>query len=412
MNYDSIVSIDIWSSKIKTIIWNVIKKENSQDELVILWNWVSDSNAIRKWNILDLEEFKDNLDKSLALAEKMAAEEIHTATISFNSSSFEIITSKWVIAISWEEITQNDVDRVLDAAKSWVNMPNKEIIKVIPKYFIVDLEEWVKNPVWMFARKLEVVALVFMVNSNILNNIKKAVLDVWVEILDVYPNLINSWEWVLTKRQKELWVVCIDIWAATTWVSVYEEWSLIHSAIIPIGWDNVTNDIALWARVSIEIAEKLKLEYSSIELQENKKWLDSEIPFKKLWLNEEWWISKEYLNQIVTARYEEILEYVKKELKLIWKDWMLPEWAVFVWGAAKQKWLIELSKEILRLPSFIWIPSINDELIDNNLWDPIFAAVIWNLILTKKYLWEYSSFSLNFKWFLESIIKLYKKIIP
>jgi cell division protein FtsA len=264
----------------------------------------------------------------------------------------------------------------------------------------------------MSARKLEVVAHIFIMNSNILSNIKKAVADVWIEIIDIYPNLLNSPEWVLTKRQKELWVVCVDIWATTTWVTVYEEWSLIHSAIIPLGGDNVTNDIALWARVSIEIAEKLKLEYSEILLSEpnNLEW--KEISFKKLWLNEEWWISLDYLNQIVTARYDEILHYIKKELSFIWKDWMLPEWAILVGWASKQRWLIELSKEILKLPSFIWIPTINDELVDTSISDPSFAAVVWNVILAKKYSIDHSTFSLNFKWFLDSINKIFKKIIP
>jgi len=412
MNFDSIVtSIDIWSSKIKTVIWSFIKEEN-KDNFVVLWVWNSISNAIRKWNILDMEEFKDNLDKSLSQAEKISWEWISWATISFNSSSFEVIVSKWVTAISWEEITSWDIDRVLDAAKAWVNMPNKDVLKVIPEYFIVDLEEWVKNPVWMSARKLEVVAHIFIMNTNVLNNIKKAIADVWIEIIDIYPNLIDSPEWILTKRQKELWVVCVDVWATTTWITVYEEWSLVHSAIIPLWWDNVTNDIALGARVSIKIAEKLKLEYSSLIIDNNDNNDSTEIPFKKLWLDEEWTISLKYLNQIVTARYEEILQYIKKELSFIWKDWMLPEWVVLVWWWAKQKWIIELSKNILKLPSFVWIPTINDELIDTSISDPSFAAVVWNIILARKYSMEYSTFSLSFKGFIESINKIFKKIIP
>jgi len=351
MNFDSIVtSIDIWSSKIKTVIWSFIKEEN-KDNFVVLWVWNSISNAIRKWNILDMEEFKDNLDKSLSQAEK----------------------------ISWEWISW-----------AWVNMPNKDVLKVIPEYFIVDLEEWVKNPVWMSARKLEVVAHIFIMNTNVLNNIKKAIADVWIEIIDIYPNL----------------------WATTTWITVYEEWSLVHSAIIPLWWDNVTNDIALGARVSIKIAEKLKLEYSSLIIDNNDNNDSTEIPFKKLWLDEEWTISLKYLNQIVTARYEEILQYIKKELSFIWKDWMLPEWVVLVWWWAKQKWIIELSKNILKLPSFVWIPTINDELIDTSISDPSFAAVVWNIILARKYSMEYSTFSLSFKGFIESINKIFKKIIP
>jgi len=410
MNFEStITSIDIWSSKIRTVVWSFIKEENNN--FVVLWVWVSDSTAIRKWNILDMQDFMDNLDKSLLEAEKMSWEQITRAYLAFNSSSFDIIHSKWVVAISWDEITKEDVERVLDMAKSGVEMPNKDILKVIPEYFVVDLEEWIKNPIGMTARKLEVVAHIFTMNTNILNNIKKAVSEVGIEILDIYPNLLNSPEGVLTKRQKELWVVCVDIWASTTWVTVYEEWVLIHSALIPLGWDNVTNDIALWARVSINIAEKLKLEYSEI-YTEDVKIKDKELDFRKLWFDDDWSITIEYLSIIVWARYEEILQYVKNELKLVWKDGMLPEWAVIVGWASKQKWLLDLAKNVFRLPTFIWTPIINDELVDIWVNDPSFSAVIWNLILANKYWMEHHHFSINLKSLYDSIVKVFKKIMP
>jgi cell division protein FtsA len=96
-------------------------------------------------------------------------------------------------------------------ARNGVDLPNREILKVVPEYFIVDLEEGVKNPIGMSARKLEVIANIFSMNKNILGNMKKAVADVGIEIYDVYPNLLVAPEGVLTKRQKELGVVCIDV---------------------------------------------------------------------------------------------------------------------------------------------------------------------------------------------------------
>lgn len=410
MNFDKIItSIDIWSNKIRTVIWSFLKED--ENNFIVLWVWESKSTSIRKWNILDMEAFKDDLDKSLLDAEKMSWEQINWAYISFNSSSFEVIVNRWITAVHWDEITKEDVDRVLEMAKNWIDMPNKDILKVVPEYFIVDLEEGVKNPIWMSARKIQVIAHIFTMNSNVLNNIKKAIMDVWIEIIDIYPNLLTSPEWVLTKRQKELWVVLVDIWAATTWVSVYEEWALIYSAIIPFGWDNVTNDIALWTRVSIDIAEKLKKEYSTLtssELKIQNKTIDLESIIE----TEQGEINLEYLSQIATARYEEILDFVNNELKSIWKEWMLPEWVILVWWASKEKWLIELSKDILKLPSFIWIPSINDELIDKSIGDPSYVAIIWNMILANKYWEDHHKFTINFSWILESIKKIFKKIMP
>jgi len=349
---NTITTIDIWSSKIRTVIWYF--EEENKDDFHILWVWISHSNAIRKGNILDMEEFKNNLDYSLAEAEKMAWEQVSWAYISFNSSSFEVFRNKWVVAVTGWEVSEEDIDRALEMAKNWVDLPNKEILKVIPEQVSVDLEEWINNPIWMAARKLEVVSNIFSMNLNVLNNIKKAVWDIGIEIYDIYPNLLSAPEWVLSKRQKELWVVCIDIWASTTWITVYENWVLYYSGIIPLGWDNVTNDIALWLRTSTMVAEKLKIDYAELDL-ENKEWfIDKEFDLSELNMWEEWKVSRLYLSKIVTARYDEILFFVREELKRVWKDWMLPEWAICVWGWAKVKWFIELWKKYLKLPVFIW----------------------------------------------------------
>jgi cell division protein FtsA len=201
------------------------------------------------------------------------------------------------------------------------------------------------------------------------------------------------------------------MWAATTWISVYEEWVLIHSAIIPFGWDNVTNDIALGTRTSIEVAEKLKLEYTTLSSSSNTV-SSKTIKLSRISENEDWEVDLEYLSQIASARYEEILEFINKQLKAIWKEAMLPEWAIFVWWASKAKWLLELSKDILKLPSFIWKIKVNNELVDKKLSDPSYAGIVGNMILSNKYWEDYHRFSINFSWIIESLKKIIKKIMP
>lgn len=411
MSFDNtITTIDIGSSKIRTVIWSFDWTNNNK--FVVLGIGVAHSTAIRKGNILDMEEFKNNVDASLEEAEKMAGEQVSSVYISFNSSSFEVISSRWVIAISWDEITQDDVDRVLDMAKWWVDFPNKEILKVIPESFSVDIEDGVKNPVGMSARKLEVWAKIFSINSNVFNNIQKAISDVWVEVLDVYPNLLCSPESVLNKRQKELWVICIDMWASTTWISIYEEWVLTHAMVIPLGWDSVTNDIALWLRISTTVAEKLKIEYATINTSTKKVAEWKELDLSKLNIWEEGIISLHYLSEIVTARYEEIFQFIRNELKSVWKDGMLPEWAIFVWWTAKAQQFLDSAKENLKLPSFIGIPASNDDISETFINDPLYAAVIGTLILWNKYNIETPGFSLNVWWFFSSILKALKKLLP
>ena len=409
-SHKALSTIDIGSSKIRTIIWHLNEQGN---DFSIFWIWVASSNAVRKWNILDMEEFKNNLDKSLEEAEKMAWEQISWVYISFNSSSFEVMSSKWVVAVSSDEISTEDIWRSIDMAKNGLDLPNREVLKIIPEYFIVDSEKGVKNPVWMSARRLEIVSNVFSMNTNVLNNIKKSVSDVGIEIYDIYPNILSSPEWVLTKRQKELWVVCIDIWGATTWVTVYEEWVLKFSSVIPIWWDNTTNDVALWLRTSIEIAEKLKLDHWKLELEDDEDFFkDENIDISKLNIWEEESFSLLYLSKILTARYEEILIFVKQELQNAWKDWILPEGAIFVGWWAKMKGLTKLSKKILRLPSFIWIPASKDDLSDASINDPVFSAVIWTMILANKYSDFDKNFSLKIWWIFKPILNLFKKILP
>ena len=407
---NTITTIDIWSSKIRTVIWYF--DTEAKDNFHILWVGISSSNAIRKWNILDMEEFKNNLDASLEEAEKMAWEQVNWAYISFNSSSYEVFRNKWVVAVTWGEISEEDIDRALEMAKNGVDLPNKEILKVIPENFVVDLEEGIKNPIWMSARKLEVVSNIFSMNLNVLNNIKKAIWDIWIEIYDIYPNLLSSPEWVLSKRQKELWVVCIDIWASTTWVTVYENGVLNYSWIIPIGWDNVTNDIALWLRTSTWVAEKIKLDYAELDLDSIDWYVDHEFNLKELNMWEEWEVSRLYLSKIVTARYEEIFYFVREELKRVWRDGMLPEWAVCVWGWVKMRGFIELWKKSLKLPVFIGLPISKDDLVDSSISDPVFAWVIWTMIFSNMYHSNANVFSINIWWFFDWVKEFFKKIMP
>ncbi|EKD66686.1 MAG: cell division protein FtsA [uncultured bacterium (gcode 4)] len=406
---ETFTAIDIGSSKIKTIIWVF----NEEKKLRVLWVGVSSSLGVRKGNILDMDEFKNNIDASLSEAERMTWEQVSHVYLSLSGTGIDVATNKWIVAVMDSEITEEDINRSLDMAQNWVDLQNRVVLKVIPEQFSCDFESGIKNPIWMTAKKLEVIAHIFSIGSNVLNNIKKWIFDVGVDIVDVYPNLITSGEAVLTKRQKELWVVCIDIWASTTGVTVYEEWALIYSGVIPIGWENVTSDVALGARVSIDLAEKLKIEYGDLGLCKIEKWKDEEIELEKLSKNETGTLSMKYLSEITRARYAELFYYVNSELKKIWKDWMLPEWAIITGGWAKMKWILELSKEVLRLPSAIWVPEDSDFISGTSISDPQFSSVIWTLLLSQKYSthkWSKLNFSIG--WYWNSLKSLFYKIVP
>lgn len=403
-------AIDIGTAKIKTVIATFTEDK----KLRVLGVGIAKSNGIRKGNIIDMDEFKKNIDDSLSEAERMTGEQVSAIYLSLSGTNIEVVTNNGIISVPHGEVSAEDVNRVLDMSQNGVDLMNKVVLKVIPESFTLDQESGVKNPVGMSAKKLEVRSHIFCISSNILSNIKKGIYDVGVDILDIYPNVLAAPEAVLSKRQKELGVVCIDIGASTTDVAVFEEGSLIFAAVIPIGGEHVTSDIALGARVSIDTAEKLKIEYGSVGFCKDEKAKDDEIDLAKISKNETTTISRKYLSEIIRARYSEIFYFVNNELKKIGKDGMLPEGAVISGGGAKARDVNELAKEVLRLPSMIGTPEDSDFISGTSIGDPIFAGIIGTLLLSQKYGVARSGFKLNLSLggFFGSIKNALKKIMP
>jgi cell division protein FtsA len=251
------VAIDVGSSRIKTVIgeWDESKK------LRILGVGVAESRGIRKGNILDMEEFKANLDIALGEAEKMIGAQVTHVALGLSGVHIDIAKKNGIVAVAGLEVTEEDINRALDMSQNGVDLMNRSILKVIPESFSLDLENGIKNPIGMSGKKLEVRSHIVSIGANILSNIKKGVLDVGVEINDIYPNILAAGESTLSRRQKELGVVVVDIGSSATNVAVYEEGSLIHAGVIPIGGEHVTSDLALGLRISIDTAEKIKIQY-------------------------------------------------------------------------------------------------------------------------------------------------------
>ncbi len=405
---ETFVAIDVGSSKIKTIIGTF----GEDKKLRVMGVGVSESRGIRKWNILDMEEFKNNLDSALGDAEKMVGEQVSHIYIWLSGSHIDIIRNTGIVAIPWIEVTEDDVNRALDMSQNGIDMLNRTVLKVIPESFSLDLESGIKNPIGMNGKKLEVRSHIFSIGSNTLNNIKKWIHDVWVEILDIFPNVLGTGEATLSRRQKELGVVCLDIGASVTNVSVYEEGALIYAGIIPIGGEHVTSDLALGLRISIDTAEKLKLEYGDIGFAKSDE--DEEIDLSKFSNIDTINVSRKFMAEIIKARYQEIFHYVNLELKKVGRDGMLPEWAVLTGGWSKSRGILELARESLRLPASIWVPEDVDNMGGTTISDPIYSAAMGTLLLSQKYSTHKRPFRINFTpgaW-IESLKWFIKKILP
>ena len=251
-------ALDIGSSKIRTVVGVVETKKNL---INIIGVGISPSTGIRRGMISDLDEAVANITASLEDAERMSGEPIHRVFVGFSGPHIETYDSRGVIAISGPnaEITEDDVDRVLDAARA-VSLPaNREILRIIPKSFTVDSQHHVKYPVGMSGIRLEVEAHIIAGQTSAIKNLEKSLYQTGVDIEEIIPSYLACAEAVLDRQQRELGAVVIEIGSCSTNVAVFEEGTVIYSSVIPVGGEHVTNDIAIGARAAIETAEKIKI---------------------------------------------------------------------------------------------------------------------------------------------------------
>jgi len=370
-NGSIIVGIDIGSSNVRTV---VAKKSRSDEPLRIIGINTTPSFGIRRGVIIDIEDVAKVVSSSVEAAERMSGFPIKKAVLNIGGSDIGFQDSKGVVAIGRAdgEVIEDDVIRVISEAQV-ISLPmNREIVHVIAKKYRLDDQDNIKDPIGMKGVRLEVDALVIESSSTHVKNIGKCMYQANIEIDDLVLEPFAAAKAILSKKQKELGVVLVDIGGGTTSIAVYEEGDLVHTAIIPAGAGHITNDIAIGIRTSVEVAEKIKLEYgSAISKNVNKK---EGIDLAKIDSQEEGVVSRHHVAEIIEARLEEIFLLVQKELKSIGKAGLLPSGAVLVGGGAKMTHVADLAKEILGLPIQIGFPQGFGGMMDK-IDDPSFATV-------------------------------------
>ena len=378
MPKEKIISgLDIGSFKIRTVIG---KKTEEDEKPHIIGIGESLSSGIRRGQVVDVEEAVSSISASLEQAERTSGVPIEHAYVNIGGSHIVSTRSKGVIAVSRadNEITEEDVARVIDAAQAISIPANMEILHVIPKNFIVDGSGGIKDPVGMTGVRLEVEANILQGASSFIKNLTKCVARVGIDIDELVVNPLASAASSLTKRQKELGVVLLDIGAGTTGLIVFEEGDLLHLTILPIGSGHITNDLAIGLRCSVDTAEKVKLEYGQTNVKEIDK--KEEINLSEIDSREEGVIPLKQIAEIIEARLSEIFSLADKELKLIGRSGKLPAGVVITGGGAKLPGLVDLAKKELKLPAQIGFPQELPTSLDK-IDDPAFSTavglVIW-----------------------------------
>lgn len=371
-----LASLDIGSSKIRTV---VAIADGSQDHTVpnVIGVGLSPSLGIRKGQVIDVEELIHNIISSLEDAERMAGVPVNHVFVGMSGSHIEAFDSRGVIAISGAEITIDDVSRVLEAAQAVSIPPNRRILHIEPKSYAVDEQRGIKNPVGMTGIRLEVEAHIITGHIQHVKNLEKCISQAGVDIDAIVPATIAVAEATLTKRQKELGVVVIDIGAGCTSMAVFEEGTILHSVGLPIGGESVANDIAIGLRTSVDTAERIKIEFGSVLPQEIAE--RDMIDLSTVSRIDTQTVSKRYMAEIMQARYYEIFSLIKSELQRIGRSGMLPAGAVLTGGASKTPGVLDLARDVLGLPVQMGFPVDIGGVIEK-VDDPAYATGLGTLI--------------------------------
>lgn len=377
MNDRAITAIDIGSSKIATIV-GLDAKET--DELRIVGFNSAPSKGVKKGLIVDIDKVTSAIEESLERAERMAGQKINHAFVSVGGPHIASLNSRGVVAVAntQGEITHEDINRVVEAARAISLSSTKQIIHVTPRDFIVDGQEGIRNPIGMSGVRLEVDTHIITASQINLKNIERCIEDLGVQNDGFLFAGLASAESVLTDTEKELGVACVDIGGGKTDIALYVDGALSYSSSLPVGARHITNDIAVGTCVSLDSAEKIKLFLSKhLKSADRHKKIPDQLPLHELNIQEslDTVSVKTIVDGIIGPRLEELFKLVGDEImKSTYYD-QIPSGLVVTGGGALTVGVVEMGKKVIGLPVRVGIPGGVTGLIDEIL-DPQFAATV------------------------------------
>lgn len=349
-----ITGLDIGTSSIKALA--VVKNPESQ-ALEVLGKAEFPSFGVRRGIVVKPDEVSKRILEVFSRLQEEIGQKIDDVYINIGGSHLLTMPSHGTVIVSRadQKISEEDVNRVIQASQAFPLSSNQEILDIFPREFIVDGHGQIKEPADMRGLRLEAEVLALCVFSPFLKNLTSAVLDAGFPISDIVPSSLASSRAVLTPQQKELGVCLLDIGAGTTDLAVYEEGELIHAAVFPLGSERITNDIAIGLKTNIEIAEQIKREFGTCLLKKGGKKEKIELP-PEAENGEFLSFSHKMLVKIIEARVSEIFDLVREDLKKISLRGLLPAGVVLTGGGARLPKIIDLAKKELKLPCRIGIP--------------------------------------------------------
>lgn len=343
-----VTGLDVGTENVRAVIAAV----GNSNEIAIVGYSEGKSAGMRKGIPANLVGPASAIDKMLGDAERMGGYDVRNAFVSINGSTVTSTHTEGMIAVGTveHEIDDDDLDRVEDVAVSGRLPANRDVLDVIALEYALDGQGGIKDPIGMSGARLEMRACVISALTPNCENLKKATMTADVKADRLIPAVVAAAKAVLSERQKENGVAVVDLGAATTSIAIYEEGDLQYVGVIPIGSNNITNDLAIVLAISPEIAEEIKTRFVTGNFNSEKSQVI------KVGKNSERVFDRKEVEEVVKARLDEIFTEVRKKLKSAHYDQRLPEGIVLTGGGAKVRDIEIYAKECLEAAVEIGIP--------------------------------------------------------
>lgn len=365
-----VAAIDIGTTKVVTLIAQIPETGNVID---ILGYGVCPSRGLKRGIVVNIETTTQAISESVQAAEEMAGYEIQEVYTGVSGSHIRSFNSHGIVAIRQQEISQSDIDRVLDAAKAVAIPADQRMLHVIPQEFFIDNQAGIKDPIGMSGVRLEAKAHIVTGAVSAVQNVVKCVQRCGFGVSDVILEQLASSSAVLDEDEKDLGICLIDIGGGTTDIAVFIDGAIRHSAVIPIAGDQVTNDVAVVLRTPTQFAEKIKLSSSCSARMLHDK--EDCIAVPALSGNSAREVPNSVLAEVVEARYAELFSLVVAELKRSGFYHLVRSGVVMTGGASLVDGGQELAEKIFEMPVRVANPTRiagKTEVVDN----PVFATAV------------------------------------
>ncbi|WP_058301827.1 cell division protein FtsA [Gorillibacterium timonense] len=306
---DTIVSLDIGTSKVRAIIGEV-----NNGSIHIVGVGAADSEGIRKGAIVDIDQTVDSIRSAVEHAERMVSIQIHEVYVGISGNHISLLTSHGVVAVANDdrEIGEDDIDRVLQAAKVIALPPEREIIAVVPKQFVVDGLEGIQDPRGMIGVRLEVEATIITGAKSSIHNLRRVVEKADLKVIGLILMPLAAGNLTLSKDEKTIGTVLVDIGAGSTTIAIFENGTITATSTLPIGGDLITSDISIGLHTQMEHAERVKLKFgcAQTELAAN----DQVFKVPRIGSNSEKEFTQVDLTGIIEPRVQEIFQLIRSEV--------------------------------------------------------------------------------------------------